>query len=227
VPLLGGAVLAIWNDVVAGEEAEFDRWHLGEHVPERVGVPGFLRGRRYDVVHGDRRYFTLYETERPDVLNGPDYLARLNDPTPWTQRCIQLFRNNKRTACRVTLTLGHGIGGAITTLDVGPAPGRDTELRDWLTRSALPALVAADGVIGAHLCEADEGVTRVQAAEKKLLDRPDELARWVVMIEGTDPAVVDRACAGILAAPALASHGAVPDAAVGSYRLVYALAKAG
>ncbi|MBI2202294.1 MAG: hypothetical protein HYU41_00300 [Candidatus Rokubacteria bacterium] len=227
MPLLGQAVLAIWNDVVAGEEAEFDRWHLGEHIPERVGVPGFLRGRRYDVVDGERRYFTLYETERPEVLNGPDYLARLDNPTPWTQKCIRLFRNNKRTACRVTLSLGHGVGGAITTLDVGPAPGRDIELRDWLTRAALPALIGADGIIGAHLCEADEGVTRVQAAEKTLLDRPDELARWVVMIEGTEAAVIDRACATILAAPALTSHGAAADVATGSYRLVYSLGRSG
>ena len=45
--LLGSAVLAIWNDIAPGGDAEFNHWHTREHVPERVGVPGFLRGRRY------------------------------------------------------------------------------------------------------------------------------------------------------------------------------------
>jgi hypothetical protein len=227
MPLLGQAALAIWNDVVAGSEDEFNRWHLGEHLAERVGIPGFLRGRRYDVLHGIRQYFTLYETARPEVLNGADYLARLNDPTPATRRCIPLFRNNKRTACRVVLTLGHGVGGAVATLDLGPAPGRDPELRGWLTGAVLPALLGAHGVTGAHLLEADAGVTRVQAAEKALLDRPDDLARWVVLVEGTDGPVLERACAGLLPPEALVAHGATPDIDFGLYRLVLALAAGG
>ena len=67
--LLGDAVLAIWNDIAPGGDAEFDHWQISEHFPERSPCPGFLRGRRYD-----RRswaaptYFTLYETESVDVL---------------------------------------------------------------------------------------------------------------------------------------------------------------
>jgi hypothetical protein len=227
VPLLGRAVLAIWNDVAAGGDETFNRWHLGEHLAERVGTPGFLRGRRYDRIRGDRTYFTLYETERTDVLNGPAYLARLNDPTPATQRCIPLFRNNKRTACRVTATLGAGVGGVVVTLDVGPAPGREDRLRAWLTSAALPAALAADGVSGAHLCEADAGVTRVQAAEKQLLDRPDELARWVVILEGRDETAVERACDAALGDAALTAVGAAPDVVRGTYRLVLALGREG
>ena len=227
MPLLGRAVLAIWNDVAAGSDDAFNRWHLGEHMAERVGTPGFLRGRRYDVIRGDRRYFTLYETERPEVLNGPEYLARLNNPTPATRECIPLFRNNKRTACRVTASLGAGIGGVVATLDVGPASGHEDRFRAWLTTSALPALLDADGVAGAHLCEADAGVTRVQAAEKKLLDRPDELARWVVIVEGRDENAVDRACAATLAATALTTYGAMPDVVAGTYRLAFALGREG
>jgi hypothetical protein len=227
VPLLGQAVLAIWNDVADGADDAFNRWHIGEHLAERVGIPGFLRGRRYDVIDGERRYFTLYETERPDVLNGPDYLARLNNPTPATQRSIPLFRNNKRTACRVTRTLGAGIGGVIGTLDLGPAPGRAADLRAWLTDTALAAVVAADGIVAAHLCEADLGVTRVQAAEKALLDRPDDVARWVVLIEGTGDAAVRGACGTVLTPAAVAAAGAEPGLALATYRLVFALSRDG
>lgn len=225
--LLGKAALAIWNDVAPGSDDEFNRWHLGEHMAERVGIPGFLRGRRCDVIHGSRRYFTLYETERPEVLNGPDYLARLNAPTPATQKCIPLFRNNKRTACRVTASLGHGVGGAIATLDVGPVAGREPDLRSWLTDRALPALLCADGVSAAHLLEADLGVTRVQAAEKKLLDRPDDVARWVVLVEGAEGAGLDRACGDVIPPPALVAHGAMPDVDIATYRLAFVLSRDG
>ena len=227
MPLLGRAVLAIWNDVAAGADEEFNRWHLGEHLAERVGTPGFLRGRRYDVIRGDHRYFTLYETERPEVLNGPEYLARLDNPTPATRRCIPLFRNNKRTACRVTASLGSGIGGVVATLDLAPAAGDDDRFRAWLTSSALPAVIGCHGISGAHLCEADPGVTRVQAAEKKLLDRPDELARWVVIVEGRDDGAVEGACDMTLATSRLDAHGAAPEIVRGTYRLALALGREG
>jgi hypothetical protein len=221
--LHGHGALAIWNDVAPGADDEFNRWHLGEHLAERVGIEGFLRGRRYDALRGARRYFTLYETAGPEVLNGPDYLARLNAPTPATRRCIPLFRNNKRTACRVVQTLGHGIGGTIATLDLGPSAGREADLRTWLTGTALPALLGADGVTGAHLLEADLGVTRVRAAEKALLDRPDDVARWVLLVEGVSGDALDRACAAFVPPDALVRNGATPDLDVGVYRLVLAL----
>ena len=47
MPLLGRGVLAIWHTITPEGEAEYWRWHDREHIPERVGVPGFLRGRRY------------------------------------------------------------------------------------------------------------------------------------------------------------------------------------
>src|SRR6266511_1030062 len=144
--LMGSAVLAIWNDIAPGGDDEFVHWHTREHIPERVGVPGFQRGRRYVAVSGSPEYFTLYETESIDTLSGPAYLARLNDPTPWTRRSLPLFRNTKRTACRVTLSLGDGVGGALATLDLGPEAGRDDELAAWLTGTTLPAIYERPGV---------------------------------------------------------------------------------
>ena len=39
-------ILAIFNDCHTGREAEFEAWFQGEHLLERLGVPGFLFGRR-------------------------------------------------------------------------------------------------------------------------------------------------------------------------------------
>ena len=47
MPLHARAFLGIWHNLKPGFEREFDRWHTVEHMPERVGVPGFRVARRY------------------------------------------------------------------------------------------------------------------------------------------------------------------------------------
>src|SRR4029453_4713191 len=78
-------ILAIFNNVAPGREAEFEEWFQHEHLQERLRVPGFVRGRRYEAVRGDRRYFNFYVTRSADVLNSADYRMRLNNPTPMTR----------------------------------------------------------------------------------------------------------------------------------------------
>ena len=43
-------VLAIFNDCRDGREAEFEAWFQGEHLLERLAVPGFLFGRRHRAI---------------------------------------------------------------------------------------------------------------------------------------------------------------------------------
>lgn len=223
--LLGAAVLAIWNDVAPGGDAEFNHWHTREHVPERVAVPGFLRGRRYVSVSGSPAYFTLYETESLETLRGGAYVARLNDPTPWSRRVLPLFRNNNRSACQVTQSLGRGVGGTLATLRLGPRPEGETELRVWLTGTTLPVVSEQPGIVGVHLCEVDVGVTRVPSQEQKLRDRADETARWVVLIESGGPEPVEAVCRTFMSSEQLARHGSTDDAALGVYRLLYCLGR--
>lgn len=225
MPLMGSAALAIWNDIAPGGDDEFLHWHTLEHIPERVGVPGFLRGRRCVAVAGGPKYFTLYETESIGTLSGPAYVARLNDPTPWTRRSLPLFRNTKRTACRVSLSLGEGVGGVLATLDFGPEAGRDEELGAWLVGTTLPAIYERPGVVGAHLCQADVAATKVGTEEKKLRQEPDALARWVLLIEGGDAARLESVCLDFLSGDALARRGAAPDSALGIYQLQFLLAR--
>src|ERR1700730_11880409 len=89
--LAGQGVAAIWNDILPEGRADFFEWHNREHMPERVGIPGFRRGRRYIALSGAPEFFTLYETDSPEVLVGQDYLNRLNNPTPLTQRVPPKF----------------------------------------------------------------------------------------------------------------------------------------
>jgi hypothetical protein len=100
-------ILAVWNDCAPGNEADYERWYANEHLPERVGLPGFRRGWRYEAVSADLRYFTYYDVDTPDVLESPAYLARLRNPTPWTRRIMSsTVRNGTRTVCTRILHLG-------------------------------------------------------------------------------------------------------------------------
>jgi hypothetical protein len=46
--LKGAGLLMVWADVPADKEEEFNRWYNEEHLQERLAVPGFLSGARYD-----------------------------------------------------------------------------------------------------------------------------------------------------------------------------------
>ena len=94
-------VLAIWHDIRDGREADFEFWYKNEHFTERLAVPGFRIGRRYEAVSGAPRYFCYYLTDTPDVLNSAAYIERLNHPTPLTLSIMSdVFLNMNRTICR-------------------------------------------------------------------------------------------------------------------------------
>jgi len=109
-------ILAIFNDCSAGREAEFEAWFQGEHLQERLSVPGFLFGRRHKSISGAPGYFNFYLVETPDVLTSKPYLDRLDNPTPMTRTIMsEVFVNMNRTVCRRTVRRG-SFRGAFTVL---------------------------------------------------------------------------------------------------------------
>ena len=112
-------ILAIWHDVDAIIGDDYERWYFREHLPERVGVPGFVAGRRYEAVEGAPKFLTYYEGKSPDTFVSKPYLDRLNDPTPWTTSVLRHFRNTNRTICRRTWETGsiRGAWGVVLRVD--------------------------------------------------------------------------------------------------------------
>jgi hypothetical protein len=217
--LAGQGVVAIWNGIAPEGRTEFFEWHNREHMPERVGIPGFRRGRRYIAKYGHPEFFTLYEADSPEVLVGQDYLNRLNNPTPWTQRVPPMFfRDTSRGVCRVKLSLGVGQGGYLLTLRFGAEDGREAELEKYLRYTALPPLADIVLVEGVHLCVADQGASNIETAERK--NRPTVVPNWLVMIEAGDAEAADKACDQLLAGD-LTKHGARAETDRGLYMLQY------
>jgi hypothetical protein len=116
-------VLAIFNDCRAGREDEFNAWFQGEHLEERLAVPGFLFGRRHQAISGSAGYFNFYLVESPDVLTSKPYLERLDNPTPMTKRIMsEVFINMNRTVCRRTIRRGAFRGAYAVTARFNQTP---------------------------------------------------------------------------------------------------------
>jgi len=185
--LAGEGAVAIWNDIAEAGRAEFYAWHLHEHMPERVGIPGFIRGRRYRAADEATQpeFFTLYETSTFQVIQGNDYLSRLNDPTTWTRSTTAHFQNTTRSLTRVVASHGVGSGGALMTIRFDIADDVLSVAVPRLT-SALEAVARMPRISGAHFLGSDAGVSGQSTAESK--GRKDLLApaRWVLLLEGCD-----------------------------------------
>ncbi|MGI9334569.1 MAG: hypothetical protein ACR2RL_15590, partial [Gammaproteobacteria bacterium] len=92
-------------------------------------------------------------------------------------------------------------------------------LRGWLDQSFLEALVEKAAIVGAHFLCADEKASRTETEEKKLRDRPDEVADWIVLVEGYDEALMRSLLRDKFDPGRLEELGAAPGSRSGLYQL--------
>lgn len=204
--LRGGAFLALWNDVEPGREAEYERWHETEHVPERVFIPGMLAAGRYvGSTEGTHRFLTLYDAQSLDVFASPAYLAVAARPTAWSHSMRTILRGLQRVPCTTLLTTGRGLAAHALAV-------RFAVPRGWTAPDPLPPV--PDNAF--HLGEADSNarfpMTNAAAAGSG--------RQHVLIIEAGSAADLPRIEAATL--PWLASAGAL-DIVAGRYALISAL----
>jgi hypothetical protein len=216
--LAGEAVVAIWNGIAPEARDQFYDWHINEHMPERVGIPGFRRGRRYIAADATTHpeFFTLYELDTIEVAKGSDYANRLNDPTPGTVASTSRFLDTSRALSRVLHSQGPGAGGAILTIRFSSdVTGLDS------IRSVVAATAKLPRIAGAHLCQGDRAASIVRTVETKgrtdIRTPPD----CFVMVEATDAA----ALIDVLPAQVLEASGATGVIERGIYRLEFTRTK--
>ena len=222
--LTGQGAVVIWGDLGEVSQAAHDDWHSHEHLPERVGIPGFRRGRRAISVDGSApQVFVMYEVDDLATLTSPAYLERLNRPTAWSTRMMGSVKQLTRTLCQVTASHGGGVGGHALTLALEPDPQRPGMLREWLLHKLLPGLPVRAGLTGAHLLERAAGAQPPTTEEQRVRARPDLGAHTIVLIEGYDPAVVRRLLDDRLAPARLREHGASEAIQVGCWQLAHVM----
>jgi hypothetical protein len=219
MPLLGTAAMLLSFDVEDGAIEEHDRWHTQEHLPERLAIPGFLRGTRWVATESGPRYMVLYEVADLAVLTSAAYLSRLNQPSPWTSALMPHYRGMNRGLCEVLGSFGHGQGASAALIRFTQPPAA-AGLEPWLLGQALPAVPGLPGLGSAHLLRGAQAATMTQEQRIRGADRPIDRALIVMGYDGDAVA----ACAATFTAPAgLPARGA-SEISLSMYRWSYSLA---
>jgi hypothetical protein len=199
-------ILAIFNNVAPGREAEFETWFQHEHLAERLAVPGFLLGRRHEAVSGEPRFFNFYVTRSADVLNSAAYLARLDHPTLMTRTVMsEIFKDMIRTVCHRTLRIGAMRGAMAVTVRFGESPD-DAALKDTIETLMQDAAVACGEIWSA---------ARLQAfplSEEERLRGGDRKLAACLLVETLRVGDAENIAAALA--------GRFPQATVGTYRLL-------
>lgn len=170
----GAGFLAIWSDIEPKALTDYRHWLTREHTTERVTTKGFLASRVFRADRSDiDRFFILYELEAPEVLDGPAYLARLNAPTPWSQRIMPQLGNFVRGGGLITARAGRGEGSTIAALRLERLPEAPKRLAD--------ALVMLDGIAAVQIGATDHARTSVPTVEKGMRQREGFFAGLLII----------------------------------------------
>lgn len=187
--LLGCGAVVVWNDVVPEGREQFYRWHDKEHVPERLAIAGFRRGRRYVRPGHSPEWLTVYEADDVDVLTSPAYLARLNAPTTLTQQTLRFFRNTSRAVCRLVHSSGTSSGGHVLAMRIDVPPRQGAAFVAAMRDRVFPRALEVPGLVACHLLAADRDASYIDTAESRT--RTFDVPAWVLLAEATRAAAAE------------------------------------
>ncbi|MFO1398911.1 MAG: hypothetical protein U1F48_17785 [Burkholderiales bacterium] len=221
--LAGQGAVIVWNDITAEGCDDFFEWHARQHMPERINLPGFNRGRRCVAVDASVEFLTLYEVDDVTVLDSEVYRTRLANPTPWSLKVMPHFRNNVRGGCRVLFTAGPSQGGCIATLRMTSDAARRPGLVDALVTQMLPAVAGEPRITGAHLLVNDPALSGGQVGQRqgRFITQPDV----VVVVEGSTVSGVRAAIESHCNERRLMAAGADAHVVRDTFRQEYSLQK--
>ncbi len=153
-------------------ESEFHAWYNLEHVPERMGISGFVSGRRYAALEGSPRWLASYELKTVDVLESAEYHQWLGGPlqTPWTTRMLASMRTH-----RSVFRLGERARSAepcerplgLLAVRCDALLSEAEPLTRWHDLEFFPALRKVSGVTSAARYENTEGAEQLCLYEMK------------------------------------------------------------
>lgn len=191
------AFLALWNGIASPAlQPEYEAWHSFEHVPERVGLPGFIEARRYRAWAPDDQgaplYFTCYWLDGLAALESAAYREVFATPTPWSARMRTQLRGFFRQPCNLLGSLGSSSASQLCTLRLKGVPPALPE--------QLSARAATAELISAQWGQAAAAEFAIPIPNSAVMAHDDV----VLMLQGTDRAALARAAQGLAAAVPLA-----------------------
>jgi len=181
-------LMAFWSDIDPDYEPRFLEWHNCEHMPERVSVPGFREGRRYHGMESAPAYLMMYFTETADVLQSAPYVARLDDPTPWTQESLTHFRDASRNVYDLIGISGDGgllAAPYIVSIRFDIAGATPEATLETIKNRLLPGWAALDDVGRVRFYAINAEISGIETAERSIYGGGPGAQRYLLLVECT------------------------------------------
>ncbi len=215
--LYSDAAMVLYYDI-AGDNADHDDWHTYEHMHERLSIPGFERATRWVAQTGSPTYMVIYEVAGVDVATSAAYLARLNNPTPWTESMMGRFRGMIRGFCTVVASAGFGLGKTVVSMRFSVPDDNERDMLDRLSHDVLPAMASRRGIAGVHVLKPSPPPPMTREQSLRGLDRP---MTWLLLASGYDSDALRDATVEHVDSEGLRRYGASVVGDIAMYELHY------
>jgi hypothetical protein len=179
-------LLVIWADIDEDYRRTFRMWHNCEHVIERVTLPGFCAGYRYEGIGGAPNYIMFYETVDSKVLSDKPYLHSVNHPTPRTKDAIAHFKNPVRTIYSLLAAAGKTPPVTVSYICVDRFNFKresEPEGIQWYSKNHLAKIAAIPGVYRARLYVVDPSISEIMSTERKIYTPGIVVQRFLCLYE--------------------------------------------
>ncbi|HEU0075907.1 MAG TPA: hypothetical protein VFS30_18060 [Dehalococcoidia bacterium] len=140
-------LLAVWMDLPAEQEEDFNRWYNEEHLIDRMACPGFLRVRRFVSVNGGPKYVALYDLA-DGAMTSPEYTKARQNPTEWTKKVSAGLTTNIRNEYELAKQVGESPATPppyLLMVCLESDDEHDAEVIEWYDNEHLAALQSVPG----------------------------------------------------------------------------------
>ena len=196
--LMGTAVLVNWGGILEEKEIDYNQWHSMEHMPERISLPGFLKGFRAQGepgTHIEDKYFMMYEAKNKEIFVSKNYLERLNNPTKWTKEILSSYISPSRTVCSVIASKSSDFSSFLATIRFLD-PDIDNKFNVEKLKLSISQITKLVGVTGMHVLLGDNTFGQMKTEEKKYRSSQgsdDQVVSQAIIIEGLNYSALRKA----------------------------------
>lgn len=147
---MANGLFYVYTDPGTLPEAEFHDWYDHEHGPARLKVPGFRAAHRYRALDDlAPPWLALYELDRPDVIDSPEYQALAATASARDKAIGAGLATLDRRIYEELSCDGPGLdgleGSALLTVALSVPAEAEDDLAAWYTEEHIPMLLEVPG----------------------------------------------------------------------------------
>ena len=182
----GTALLAVWTDVPADKEDDFNQWYNEEHIPELLSIQGILNAARYEAVKSGPKYLACYELENAAVLQSPAFNNR--SFTEWAQRVSPLVIGQNFTKNAYEMIRPASLTPEIAGSDMAPVlqigrmdipPEHETEWNQWYNNVYTTNYEKVPGCIRARRWQSVDGEPKYSVMYELENEKVPDSQEWI------------------------------------------------